>query len=237
MEDQTDKHFWPSYVDLMTTLFFVMLVLFIVSYYLYSKQIGEYKVKAEERERIEELRKSIERLMHNEDFFIYEEKYKRYKLAQDIEYHQNKYKINTSSIRNFNKIKSQLISTGDKLENTLDYLLNKKLTDSSYFNISYSLIITGRASKEGPVNLNYELSYKRAYYLYKFWKEHVADFDSEEYQEIIDFQISGIGIGGQARFPSKDKLGNDIESKNRCFLIQIIPKIGSLQLNENENEK
>ena len=106
----------------------------------------------------------------------------------------------------------------------MEALLDKKNEDATkerYKNISYTMIISGRASKDGPSSINYPLSYNRAYNLYLFWLKEVCDFDSDKYREIIDLQIAGVGEGGIGRF--KD------DTKNRSFFIQIIPKVGEIR--------
>lgn len=224
MDNENDGFFWPSYLDLMISLFFIMLVLFVVSFYHYTTII---KASEEEKRKLEELEKTIEELMKDKNFFLYDEENKRYKVAQEIEFVQDDFKIDKSSIKSdYDSTIVHLIKTGKKLKETIDTLLYKKNSDLAYSKISYTLIITGRASSEGDVDHNYELSYKRAYFLYKFWKENVVNFDSSSYQNIIDLQISGVGVGGLGRYPMFDQVGNNIDNRNRSFFIQIIPKIG-----------
>lgn len=53
----------------------------------------------------------------------------------------------------------------------------------------------------------------------------------QKYNELLDFQIAGNGIGGIGRVEKKyisDKLDENEEMKNQTFLIQIIPKIGKI---------
>jgi hypothetical protein len=181
-------------------------------------------VKAAEAEKIKEIHTTLEALLQDSTFFIYEDLYKRYRLAQEVEFEHGEYEIDAYKVKNYEYTRDQLIQTGEKLHIVLDTLLNRKHSvdsEKKYDNVSYTMIITGRASKDGPDSINYPLSYNRAYELYKFWKNEVEDFDSEKYQEIIDLQIAGVGEGGLGRFE------NDV--KNRSFFIQIIPKIGEIK--------
>ena len=41
MDDKSNSSFWPSYVDIMTTLFAIMLVLFVVSFSRFKIKEGE----------------------------------------------------------------------------------------------------------------------------------------------------------------------------------------------------
>ena len=68
-DQQRSDFFWPSYVDLMTSLFVVMLVLFVYSFKLFrdreqeqKRLLGELKVKAIELEQITRIRESMRRL-------------------------------------------------------------------------------------------------------------------------------------------------------------------------------
>ncbi len=229
--NNNDQNFWPSYVDIMTSLFFVVLVLFVISYRLYTKEAEErqneierLKVSAAESEKIKEIHSTLEALLQDTTFFIYEEDYKRYRLAQEVQFKIEEFEIENEKVFNYAETKNQLIQTGIRLRNILDALLKKKndtQADSTYQNLSYTMVISGRASQDGPTDENYILSYNRAYHLYKFWQNEVADFDSDKYRDIVDLQISGVGEGGVGRFLN--------DEKNRSFFIQIIPKIGELK--------
>lgn len=229
MRNIGDNRFWPSYVDLMTSLFFVMLVLFIVSYKLYTNKLteiqqktDEIRIKASEAEKLEEIRKTISQLMNDSTLFIYESEFKRYRLALDIQFRPGRFSISHLDIDNYDDTFHKVIEIGERLKKVLDELIVKK-SEESFKNISYLLVISGRASKDN-YSRNYELSYNRALALYKFWKDnHILDIDSNQYQQIIDFQISGVGVGGLGRF--KD----DEEYRNRGFFIQILPKIGEVK--------
>lgn len=239
MKSNTDEHFWPSYVDLMTSIFFVMLVLFIVSYVLLVNKLKETEhlkrlaeIKASELDLIKGVKSTVESLLEDTTFFVYEKKYNRYRLAQNIEFEKNEYEINELNVKNFSEVKKQLTETGKRVRLTLDSLLYKKKFDPQYRNISYVMIITGRASEEGLEDVNYHLSYNRAYSLYQFWKSNVTDFDNPlTYRAIVDFQIAGVGSGGIGRFPASE------DSKNRGFIIQIIPKIGQVITQLNGSKK
>jgi hypothetical protein len=227
MPGLSDQKFWPSYVDLMTSLFFVVFVLFIVSYRLYTKNIEEVKIKNEEikvkayeADKLEEIRKTISQLMNDTTLFIYEKENKRYRLALNIQFKRGKYNIVPYEVENYNETYPQIIKMGKELKIVFDSLIQKKNNDLKYKNISYLLVISGRASRDN-YTMNYELSYNRALSLYKFWKSNdIVDIDSEIYQQIIDLQISGIGTGGIGRYSENE------EERNRGFFIQILPKIG-----------
>ena len=91
-------------------------------------------------------------------------------------------------------------------------------------NVSYILVFAGSASKTGVEDHNYELSYKRAWELWKYWKnDKLINFEDSKYNGLIDLQISGNGWGGIGRLPEEQ------EENNQRFLIQIFPKIGDIK--------
>lgn len=96
--------------------------------------------------------------------------------------------------------------------------------------ISYLMVISGSASrlKGDDEDQSSILSYNRALFLYKYWKENLGiDFDSPQYHEIIELQISGVGFGGIGRFNTPYNVNNvSEEKKNQRFVISIAPKIG-----------
>lgn len=234
LKDSSEDYFWPSFVDLMMLLFFVMLVLFVLSYKRFSDEENKFKIKESEYKKIEEVKNNLKVLMSDTNFFIYENDYKRYRLAQNILFYQSKYNIDVQSIPDFAETQEQLISTGNKLKEIVENLKLQKESDTTMKNLSYLILISGRSSDlpGNNRNYNYELSYKRAFSLYNFWITNIDfDFDSEEYHKLLDFQIAGNGVGGIGRFPMyKDEVfDKESEEMNQSFLIQIIPKIGEFR--------
>ena len=64
--------FWPSYVDVMTNLFAITLVLFILSFFLFKKineeqqaTLGELKIMKEEYQRVINMNNAIQSLNNN----------------------------------------------------------------------------------------------------------------------------------------------------------------------------
>jgi len=227
--------FWVSYADLMTSLFFIMLVLFVVTIgHLHSM----LKATEEQLKVYEEVESSLDKLKSS-SIFKYDTIYKRYNLRFEVEFENDGEHINAMDLQNYTITKQKLKEVGTELKTIVDELKQLKENDSIYKNVSYLLVVTGYASKTSENDdYNYELSYKRAYYLYKYWKEKLKiDFDSKEYHNVIEFQIAGMGFGGVGRFPyigprkenGKWLKGN---TKNQRFIINIIPKIGEIKTDE-----
>src|SRR5690554_8235339 len=80
--------FWVSYSDLMSSLFFVMLVLFVVTVGLLRHTVVTTK---EQLEKIEELQTAVQKLPAS--YFEYQPEYKRFKLKQPIQFERGSSEI------------------------------------------------------------------------------------------------------------------------------------------------
>ena len=220
MTDSGNKKslFWTSYSDLMTSLFFAMLVLFVVvvvAMGAVNKQLKEAlnraEITIEQQNQVLKLQEQFQTLAGATSLDYDEEKRMFY--AKDfvgIEIFQpNEAEIKQEFINKVDEV-------GADIKNIIDSL-NK--TNNSF---KYQLVIEGTAAipyKEKIANTfnpnNYEmflLSYRRALALYKRWE--YLNFP-ESNTEVI---IAGSGFNGKNR----DEI---IEENNKRFVIQIIPKI------------
>lgn len=195
--------FWIGYSDLMTSLFFIMLVLFVVTIG-YLKSITD--ATKEQLNKIEELQTSVQRLP--DKYFDYQPLYKRFKLKQQIQFD-----LGSDSIKPV--YYEYLIDVGKSISNLVDSLNSNEKYKA--FDIKYLIVIEGMASHDNYLR-NFELSYERALSLYRLWKEHNISFEPE----VCEVQIAGSGIDGAREYSGKD------EYKNQQFLIHIVPKIGKI---------
>ena len=195
------KIFWTSYSDLMTSLFFIMLVLFVLTIAMMKRQAAATE---KQLETIKEIQNSVKEL--DPHYFYYQEDYKRFSLKEQIQF-----QAKSSVIPVVNK--NYLIGVGKNIVNLISTLKTKYKGQ----NIKYMIIIEGMASNFA-YSKNDELSYLRALSLYKLWEQNNIYFDPK----FCELQIAGSGIRGVGRFNGKD------EYKNQQFLIQIIPKIGKI---------
>lgn len=203
----------------MTSLFFVMLVLFIVCLVKVNginqelkEKNTEANAKIEEYERILQLKEQFEVLTKASSLAY--DKNKKMFYAKDFQEKE-------IFIPNDDKIKPEFIPLIDKVGKDLIKIL-KELNESKQF--SYQLVIEGNAAipwkqlHNGTFNADntsmYNLSYRRALALYNQWKLRGLNF--RQYNtEII---IAGSGFNGNNR-------DNRVEDYNKRFTIQIIPKI------------
>ena len=200
--------FGASYADLMTSLFFVMLALFILTVLMLQKQMKEIEIVKEateaEMDKIREIQDAISNI--DSTFFAYNKEHKKHVLKISVEFEKEKsdiYYIN-------DEIRQQLLNAGKAIKRFIQDACRK-------YNAQYLLIIEGQASKD-DYKYNYRLSYERALALFQYWEENGVVFDSEQCEVII----SGSGQNGTLRV-QPDVKGN---VKNQRFLIHILPKPG-----------
>lgn len=217
-----NKHkdpFWTSYSDLMTSLFFVMLVLFIICLVKVGGMNGE--LRKAYKEAIAD-KKDLENILQLEDQF------KVLSQSSSLEYDSIKKMFYAKDFQekeifysNDDKIKPEYYAIVDKVGQDLLKVL-VSLNQNEAF--KYQMVIEGNAAikwqnlKSGNYNPDnvemYYLSYRRALALYLYWKNKGIDFRKYN-TEII---IAGSGFNGINR---DDK----VEDYNKRFIIQIIPKI------------
>jgi hypothetical protein len=217
-----DKHkdpFWTSYSDLMTSLFFVMLVLFIICLVKVGGMNGE--LRKAYKEAIAD-KKDLENILQLEDQF------KVLSQSSSLEYDSIRKMFYAKDFQekeifysNDDKIKPEYHSVVDTVGYDLLQIL-QSLNQNEAF--KYQMVIEGNAAikwenlKSGnydPDNVDmYHLSYNRALALYLYWKNKGIDFRKYNTEVII----AGSGFNGINR---DDK----VEDYNKRFIIQIIPKI------------
>lgn len=205
-----ESFFWTSYSDLMTSLFFVMLVLFILTIALLHRKMvdieNERNATQAQLDKIMEIEESIQNI--NSQYFEYDSLYKRHTIKDiNVSFHTGSSDIHDIPQSQLNR----LLEVGRSIKSFVDNATSKNS------NVKYLLIIEGQSSKDYYPR-NYELSYERALALVKFWSRNQVIFESN-YCEII---ISGSGQASPFRvYP--DVTGN---KANQRFVIHIIPKPG-----------
>jgi len=224
--------FWISFSDLMTSLFFILLVAYVITYVdlmKKNKEIIEDNEELQKKLRVYNLvEENLKPLKENTSLFQYEENYKRFTLGFRVAFGTGMYKIKDGELNNYDSTAIKIRQVGRQLQYTIDKLIYEQRNSESMASVSYLVIIAGYASHllNGEQIDDYELSYKRAYNLWNYWRSYGIDFESDKYKDIIDLQISGNGWGGVGRFPRDPENNMENETKNQRFIIQIIPKIG-----------
>ena len=229
--------FWISYSDLMTSLFFIMLVLFIVCIVkmkVINNQLGQ--VLGEQIATNEQLKQilqldSLFSELNQSSSLRYDESKKIF-VAKDFENIEIFYPFTSNTtIAHASTIKPELLKKVDAVGADLQALLQNLYNRNPDF--SYQLIIEGTAAipwdKKANKTFNpdnqlmYSLSYNRALALYNRWLQ--KGLNLRKYNtEII---IAGSGFNGNNR---DDKN----EDNNKRFFIQIVPKINRPEVISNK---
>lgn len=200
MKPKEASFFWTSYTDLMTSLFFVMLALYVL-----TVAILKYQQKATEEQlrKIKEIQNATQQLPKK--YFQYQAEYKRFTLNRQIQFPRGKADIPVSDY-------VYLIQVGKSIRQLVD-TLKTRYSDEK---IKYLIAIEGMASNDQYL-YNNQLSYQRALALRTFWIRQNIRLDPS----ICEVIVAGSGIGGAGREAN--------EVKNQRILIQIIPKIGEIE--------
>ena len=219
MDQDRTNFFWPSYVDLMTALFLVMLVLFVLSYKLFQnkelqnqRQLAKIEVLAEQKRKIDEIDRALKGLQGN--YFRYNEDCKRHELSIDAVF-----------------AKQSATLPADKLDSLYQagrFLYQRIENIKTELDVKYLIVVEGRAAKDTYKPANHpdnqdgptvrDLSFRRAMALVKFWESRGLNFNKGRFEIVA----AGSGFKGACRYE-----GNQLETKNRRFVIQILPKVGN----------
>ena len=196
MADRKESFFWTSYSDLMTSLFFIMLTLFILVIVLLHKRMEVTESKLDEINKVVNSTKDL-----NSKYFDYRAEYKKYVLNISVIY--------PGGVSDLSKIdenkRDSLFEAGLEIKHFLD----------NHKDYQYLLIVEGQASQDS-YSRNYELSYERALGLIRYW---IVD-RKLSFGDNCEIQITGSGDGKIPTNSMRDK--NEIS--NQRFLIHILPK-------------
>ena len=225
MRGKNRDSFWLSYVDVMTTLFAIMVVLFAVSYSRFRIKEAELRQLADKYEEIKSIYDMVEKI--DSSYFEFNKEYVKHIFKIQVKYQPKEFDVHKLEADRYNKVeadslRSRIKEAGRVIESTIRQLQE---SDSTKQDIKYLVVIEGQASRipfnDGPWKNNNTLSYLRALHLHQFWKEEAGiDFSNMKKCELV---ISGSGEEGVPR----DSL---IEENNQRFLIHIVPVIGNIKL-------
>ncbi len=203
-KNKKESFFWTSYSDLMTSLFFVMLVLFILTVALMH---NKHKATVKQLEKITILNKSIEQI--DTTYFVYDTAFKRHTLRNiQVKFARGSSDINDLPAADL----SRLVEAGRAIQNFMRSA-KEKIPDAEYL-----LIIEGQSSKDNYQG-NDELSYQRALALVKMWKQKGIKFNNLPCEVIVS------GSGQNSKFREKPDIASN--TRNQRFVIHIIPKPGN----------
>ena len=224
MKNKKESFFWTSYSDLMTSLFFVILILSVLSLVLVRNNNKELVRTQNELERlydslkdknaateaqlekITELEKSIQNI--DTRYFEYNNEYKTHILKTQVRFERGSAQIGDLSMAERDSLKAVRNLLHDSLVQ-----FNRRNPDAAYL-----LIIEGQASRD-DYSGNNELSYKRALSLFKYWFPNQKETSLKFYDLPCEVIIAGAGcMEGKPRAVRNQD--------NQRFLIRILPKPG-----------
>lgn len=209
-----ESYFWTSYSDLMTSMFFIMLVLFVLAIALLHRHMDE--IDKERRATQEQLRiiEEIEEATKTIDtrYFEYSPEHKKHVLTTKVHFPAEKHELHY--IDQFTQ--RELINAGKAIANSISNITQK------YPEVQYILVIEGQASKDNYAQ-NYELSYNRALTLKILWEQNNINFGNK--CEVV------IGGNGDGKLYGTGFMRDPIESNNQRFLIHILPKTSIPKIN------
>lgn len=232
-KNNSKEFFWPSYVDVMTNLFAITLVLFVVSFFLFKNfnkkladAVSELTVLKEEYQRIQDMNAALQSLDRN-SYFQYNTQYQKHILKIHFEYLVDQYEL-PSGLRN-KEVVSEIAEVGKSVLKTIEDIRIKYIDgQDNKFTIKFLIVIEGQASRSGTEQHNAVLSYMRALSLREYWLDPANgvtydgfSFMSPELRcELI---VSGSGVFGSPREP--DYINGKVNSANQRFLVHIVPVI------------
>lgn len=221
------ESFWPSYVDIVTTLFAIMVVLFAVSYSCFRVNERKLRELAGKYEEIKSIYDMVEKIDTN--YFEFNKEYVKHIFKIQVTFQKGKFDIENdlqydlSNKTKADALREKIYSAGLEIKNTIEKLQRSESTNQ---NIKYLVVIEGQASADGYYINDYfnndVLSYQRSLELHKYWKKNKIDFSSMPKCELV---ISGSGEKGVPR----DTFS---ETNNQRFLIHIVPVIGNIKLDD-----
>lgn len=230
--DNKKSLFWTSYSDLMTSLFFAMLVLFVVVVVAMgaaNRQVNKLNDQLEDT--LAQLKTALDSanvtIEQQKQLLNLREQFETLTKSTCLDYDASKRMFYVPRLQNVeifqpdqDIIKEEYIPLVNEVGRDIKNIINSLKSSSA--NFKYQLVIEGyaaipyselRAHSYNPDNeYMYLLSYRRALALYRRWKSlNLRDGNTE----II---IAGSGFNGINRDTNN-------ENNNKRFVIQIIPKI------------
>lgn len=200
--------FWISFADLMTSLFFLMLVLYVVTFVILKVEQGKIMAQNEQLKKILQIEEQFEPLQNDKDFFYLDdcEKY----VAKEL-----------IGIEIFEPDKTEILDVHRKTVVQVGHKINKFLENLRKQNaqFSYLLVIEGNMANTWDKKFSldsdygYSKSFERAMSVYKLWNKEGINFRGGN----VEVLICGSGFNGLCR--------DSKEENNKRFSIQIIPKI------------
>lgn len=225
-KDNNNNSFWPSYVDVMTTLFAIMLVLFAVTYTRFKIKEGQLEMLVNEYEDIIDVYSQVDSI-DKSNYYAYDSQYLKHTLTVNITYQDKEYDITSkleydlSDPAKANEKRDSIRQAGMLVQRTIQNL--EKIGKGSK-NIKFLVIIEGQSSKIPFNNNDWQnnetLSFLRASFLKKYWTDPISEGGCGLFQKTsendpnskCEIIVAGSGEGGVPRYYYRG--GNNPVTKN-----------------------
>jgi outer membrane protein OmpA-like peptidoglycan-associated protein len=211
---QKPNFFWPGYADLMNNLFYIMLVLYVLTFVILKNEQAKYKADAEQLRQIRRIENAVNNIDTTRHYFAYDSIYQKHVLSINVQFASGQYDIHQLS----GNTRDSLRKAGERIRNLILQSQKEKALE-----VKFLVIIEGQASRDGSPR-NFPISHERARSLLNFWKNNSIDMERLKNCELV---VAGSGEGGLPRIQP------DVPPANQRFLIHIIPKIGSFKKGKN----
>ena len=143
------ESFWPSYVDVVTTLFAIMVVLFAVSYSRFRVKEVELRKLADKYEEIKSIYDMVEKIDTN--YFEFNKEYVKHIFKIQVTFQKGKFDIEhelQSDLTNetaANALRDQIYAAGQEIKSTIEKL---QRSESNKQDIKYLVVIEGQSSAD-----------------------------------------------------------------------------------------
>ena len=148
MDGKNNGSFWPSYVDIMTTLFAITLILFAVSFSRFKIKERQLQLLVNEYEDIINVYSTVSSI-DSTRYFGYNAQYLKHLFTVDVEYQQKEYRIDKLKLDQTDKQgadnkRDSIIQAGQIVKETILKLENSESADD---NIKFLVVIEGQSSR------------------------------------------------------------------------------------------
>ena len=212
MKKKKEDFFWVSYSDLMTTLFFIMLTLFILTVVYLKVEQNNTLIELDKLKKITNIEEQFAPLREKNSGFEYLEECDKY-ISTEL---KGREIFEPERAVILPQYKEKTLKIGKKIQSFIKGMRDKNPE------LKYIVVLEGNTANRGDKSIpkdlkyGYDLSYERALAVYNLWNENNIKLRMNN----VEVLICGSGFNGLCR--------DSREENNKRFSVQIIPKVKPL---------